>query len=269
MDQSSNGPTSWSWDFGDGGTSTVQNPQHTYNAAGTYTVALTATNQYGSDTNTKLNYITVQEAGNATHVADIVMSRTSAGVNNIGVATVTIVDQNGTPVSGAVVSGYFNAPDNSTKTGTTDAGGVATIQSNKTKNAPTDWCFTVTDVSAAGYVYNSSANAVTQGCESGWVYGESAGAVAEVMPTDMSLAQNYPNPFNPTTEISFSLPEASYVTLEVFNLTGQRVSVLVNGQLSAGEHTVRWDGSSVASGVYFSRLQSGSFVQTRKMILLK
>ncbi len=268
-DQSSNGPTSWSWDFGDGGTSTAQNPQHTYSAAGTYTVSLTATNQYGSDTNTKLNYITVQEAGNAAHVADIAMSRTAAGVNNIGVATVTIVDQNGTPVSGAVVSGYFNAPDNSTKTGTTDAGGVATIQSTKTKNAPTDWCFTVTDVSAAGYVYNSSANAVTQGCESGWVYGESAGAVAEVMPTEMNLAQNYPNPFNPTTEISFSLPEASFVTLEVFNLTGQKVSILVNGQLSAGEHTVRWDGSNVASGVYFYRLQSGSFVQTRKMILLK
>ncbi|RME19554.1 MAG: T9SS C-terminal target domain-containing protein, partial [Candidatus Zixiibacteriota bacterium] len=93
-------------------------------------------------------------------------------------------------------------------------------------------------------------------------------------PTEYSLNQNYPNPFNPTTEISFALPEAANVTLDIYNVLGQRVTSLINGELPAGEHTVTWNGTndagaSVASGVYFYRLTAGSFVQTKKMMMLK
>jgi len=93
-------------------------------------------------------------------------------------------------------------------------------------------------------------------------------------PTGYSLNQNYPNPFNPTTTISFSLPTGGEVSLEVFNLLGQKVKVLKAGQMPVGEHTLEWDatddnGQTVATGVYFYRLTTSDFTQTKKMMLLK
>ncbi|WP_340104625.1 T9SS type A sorting domain-containing protein [Rhodohalobacter sp. 8-1] len=89
------------------------------------------------------------------------------------------------------------------------------------------------------------------------------------LPVSFELNLNYPNPFNPTTQIDFALPEASDVRLEIFNVIGQRVSVLVNEQRTAGYHNVRFDASGLASGVYFYRIHAGSFVKTQKMMLLK
>jgi len=88
-------------------------------------------------------------------------------------------------------------------------------------------------------------------------------------PEVFTLSQNYPNPFNPTTNISFTLPEAGDVTLEVFNVQGQRVAMLVNGSRSAGSHSVSFNAEHLASGIYLYRLQSGSLVQTNKMMLVK
>ncbi len=94
------------------------------------------------------------------------------------------------------------------------------------------------------------------------------------VPGTFALRPNHPNPFNPTTEINFALPKACDATLEVYNITGQKVATLVDGTLEAGEHTVQWDsrdqsGVSVASGIYLYRLTAGEFRDTKKMILLK
>jgi hypothetical protein len=94
------------------------------------------------------------------------------------------------------------------------------------------------------------------------------------LPHRFSLGQNYPNPFNPTTEIAFELPTRSLVTLTVYNVLGQRVATLVDEVLLAGGYVADWDATSddgrpVASGVYLYRLAADSFVQTKKMVLLR
>jgi hypothetical protein len=94
-------------------------------------------------------------------------------------------------------------------------------------------------------------------------------STAEQLPQGYSLAQNYPNPFNPTTAIQFTLPKAAQVRLTVYNVLGQEVATLVNGNLTAGIHSVNFDGSRLASGVYLYKIAAGDFVSTRKMVLLK
>jgi len=89
------------------------------------------------------------------------------------------------------------------------------------------------------------------------------------IPSDYQLSQNYPNPFNPVTNIKYALPENGLVTIKVFNQLGQEVAELVNQQQRAGEYIVGFDASKLASGIYFYRIQSGSYSSTKKMILLK
>jgi len=89
------------------------------------------------------------------------------------------------------------------------------------------------------------------------------------VPLRPQLAQNYPNPFNPTTTIQFTLDQASDVTLEVFNITGQRVATLVRGSLSAGSHRHSFDASGLSSGIYMYRLKTPGQTLTRQMILIK
>ena len=94
------------------------------------------------------------------------------------------------------------------------------------------------------------------------------------IPTEYELTQNFPNPFNPTTTIRYALPEASQVSLKIYNIQGQLVKTLVSDFREAGIHQVVWDGNNeqgqkVASGAYIYRITAGSFVQTRKMIFMK
>jgi hypothetical protein len=89
------------------------------------------------------------------------------------------------------------------------------------------------------------------------------------LPRTFELAQNYPNPFNPTTAISYQLPVASEVSLKVYDLLGREVATLVNARQDAGRYSVLFKGAALASGMYFYRLQAGSFVETKKMMLVK
>ncbi len=96
----------------------------------------------------------------------------------------------------------------------------------------------------------------------------------EALPDGFELKQNHPNPFNPTTRISFAIPEAEHVSLQIFNVDGRKVKTLVDGDLAAGEHTYEWDstddsGHRVATGIYLYRLTAGDVTATKKMTLIK
>jgi hypothetical protein len=95
-----------------------------------------------------------------------------------------------------------------------------------------------------------------------------------VVPVAARLGQNYPNPFNPETTISYEMLQNGEVTINVYNLKGQKVKTLVNDTKAAGEHTVVWNGkddsgNNVSSGVYFYKMQAGRYTSTKKMILMK
>ncbi len=96
----------------------------------------------------------------------------------------------------------------------------------------------------------------------------------DAVPSVFALHQNSPNPFNPTTSIKYDMPKAGDVQIAVFNVLGQRVTDLVNGYQEAGSHEVVWNGkddagSSVASGIYFYRIKTSEYSDTKKMVLLK
>ncbi|MDI6766368.1 MAG: T9SS type A sorting domain-containing protein [Bacteroidota bacterium] len=84
-----------------------------------------------------------------------------------------------------------------------------------------------------------------------------------------TLSQNYPNPFNPTTRIVFSLAQQSHVTITIFNLFGMEVQTIVSETLPSGDHSVEWNATGLPSGIYFYRMQSGLFTQTKKLLLLR
>ncbi len=104
----------------------------------------------------------------------------------------------------------------------------------------------------------------------GLITGVGSGNTAEInIPESYKLSQNYPNPFNPTTKISFTIPKSELVSLRIYNVLGKEVMTLVNEVKNAGTFEVQFDASNLSSGAYFYRLESGNFVDTKKMMLMK
>jgi hypothetical protein len=100
--------------------------------------------------------------------------------------------------------------------------------------------------------------------------------ISSKIPVDYYVNQNYPNPFNPVSKIEFGLPKQSFVKINIYDITGREVTVLVNNKLDAGTYEVSWQAGSYPSGVYFYRIEAsqsgspaGAFVETRKMVLVK
>ncbi|MCB1182813.1 S8 family serine peptidase [bacterium] len=267
-DQSANAPTSWAWTFGDGGTATVQNPDHTYAAAGVYTVSLTVTNAYGADTEIKTGYITVTEpsaGGGTMHVADMNVYKVLSGRKYYGRCDVSVVDDTGAPVAAATVTATYSGDISGTVSGVTGSDGWVTLSTLTKAYANSPFCFTVTNVTHATLDYASGDNLVTQSCEGGDVYGAESGRVVGLT----GLGRNWPNPFNPQTDIAFSLAREGRVRLAVYNVKGELVDVLAEGVYGVGEHVFTFNGQDRPSGVYFYRLEAPGFTETRKMIMLK
>ena len=89
------------------------------------------------------------------------------------------------------------------------------------------------------------------------------------MPTEYALMSAYPNPFNPVTNITYGLPEHVNVQIIVYDLSGKQVETLINELQTPGYHSVNWDANNLPSGVYLIRMESGDFIQTEKVMLVK
>ena len=93
--------------------------------------------------------------------------------------------------------------------------------------------------------------------------------IDDSIPSTFNLSQNYPNPFNPSTTIRFNLPKTVNVILSVYNAMGQKIVTLVSGELNSGVHQVEWNAADLPSGMYIYRLEAGSTVLMKKLMLLK
>jgi hypothetical protein len=101
-------------------------------------------------------------------------------------------------------------------------------------------------------------------------YSSSTDVEGEIgLASEFNLSNNYPNPFNPSTRINFTIPHKAVVSLRVFSLSGSEVAELVSGEMEAGSYDIDFDAANLPSGVYFYKIQSDNFVQTKKMLLLK
>jgi hypothetical protein len=106
------------------------------------------------------------------------------------------------------------------------------------------------------------------------VEAEPTGVENEFVPVTHNLFQNYPNPFNPSTVISYSIPNVTFVSLKIYDILGREVRTLVNSEQIIGIHNVQWNGDNnygnkVASGIYLYKIEAGDFIMTKKMLLLK
>ncbi|NNG27148.1 MAG: T9SS type A sorting domain-containing protein, partial [Ignavibacteriaceae bacterium] len=106
-------------------------------------------------------------------------------------------------------------------------------------------------------------------CFSGGVDTATVLVLNEDIPTEFKLFQNYPNPFNPTTKIRFTISELQFTILKIYDILGSEVATLVNKEMPEGVYELEFNASSLPSGIYFYNLQAGSFIDTKKMVLLK
>jgi hypothetical protein len=143
-------------------------------------------------------------------------------------------------------------------------GKIGFVQGNGTSNAPHEYSFTDQKLSSGSFAYR-----LKQVDNNGTFKYSQETEVSIAVPKVFALSQNFPNPFNPSTMISFDLPVKSFVSLKVFDLIGREVASIVSEEMSAGNYTRQWNAANMSSGIYFYRLQAGSFSETKKLVLLR
>jgi len=141
---------------------------------------------------------------------------------------------------------------------------IGTVLAHGNSNSPKEYSFTDSQVPTGVIYYRLKMIDSDGSCKFGPTV-----AIKSLRPVNPQVNQNYPNPFNPKTTISYSLPKNSFVTLKVYNILGKEVAVLINGEQSAGNYSVDFDGNSLTSGTYVYRLSAGGKIATKKMILIK
>jgi len=217
------------------------------------------------------NFFTIEEAPVPyVWVNSINLTLVTKGKSTNAKAEVLIWDQDNNPVSRAEVHSHWAGLTTDSDVFTTKRKGIGSCDSDKLKNGIVGWWyFYVDDVVKSGFVFKSDFGETSDS-----IYSSGGAKLAGIAPSEFSISQNYPNPFNPVTEFSITLPSETKVSVEIYNITGQKVNTLVKGVLPAGNHTLIWDGTnkkgeSVSSGIYFYRVAAGEYVVTKKMVLTK
>ncbi|MDZ7330725.1 MAG: S8 family serine peptidase [candidate division KSB1 bacterium] len=222
-------------------------------------------------------------AGNLMHVNDVKVTKVNVTSRlSYGKAEVQIVDQNGAAVANATVTGQWTEGASGTVSFTTGSNGWGSTQSSNYRNV-SRYCFKVTNVTKTDWTYDSASNVENWACSDG-SGGLNAlpGSNPEPSPLaelekelDEELAFSHPNPFNSSTTISFYLPEPGNVTVEIYNIIGEKITTVFNREAQAGLNSVQWNGTdaagaSVSSGYYFFRIQfpNGQSV-IKKMMMIK
>jgi hypothetical protein len=142
---------------------------------------------------------------------------------------------------------------------------IGFIEGHGNSNSPKEYSFVDESVFPGLYQYRLK-QIDTDGS---FEYSEIIEVQFGVVPTKYVLAQNYPNPFNPSTVISYSIPTASNVSLKVFDVLGKLIKTLVNQNQAAGNYKINFNAGELSNGVYFYRIESGSFIAVKKMLLIK
>jgi PKD repeat protein len=156
----------YSWDFGDGNSSNLANPSYTYNTAGVYQVTLTVVDDRGATGSASLTVTVSDPVVYEIHVQDQTVTRiTNSRRWHMATDMVLVTDQNNQPVAGVVVTATYSGPGQGQASATTDSNGIATLSSDLVRKNKDTWCFEVTSMDKAGYVYNPNANVVTIQCE--------------------------------------------------------------------------------------------------------
>jgi len=248
-DLSTNNPTSWLWDFGDGYTSNENNPIHEYTDWGVYTVSLTSTNSYGSDTETKVDYIAV----NGIPIADAGADQTV--LDN----EVVYLDGSGSyDPEGDDINYHWVAPPGIELSDSTIAD--PTFISPDIDDS-TDFAFllTVDD----GECYSNPDTVIITVINN-------PVSVNEIYPNEFELIGSYPNPIRERAEISFGIPERSYIKIELYDMRGHFIEILTNKDMNAGYHKIECDMSSLKNGIYFYKMSvDGVDKEIRKVVLLR
>jgi len=138
------------------------------------------------------------------------------------------------------------------------------IEGHGNSNSPKEYFFLDEEISYGSYAYR-----LKQIDNDGSYEYSNEILVDNPAPVDYTLQQNYPNPFNPVTTISYSLPVKSQIELVIYNTLGEKIKKIVNGEKEAGTYSVEFNATRLPSGIYFYKLQAGSFVETKKMVLMK
>ncbi len=247
----------------------------------TYTYRVRAYNTTGNSSYSNEASATTQAASSQTlHVASMNVQVQALRRWSRASVTVQVVDETGTAVANATVTGQWSGAVSGSASFSTGSDGSGTATSSWTRSSDV-FTFCVTNVTKSGYTYDEAANVVTCAGSDG-----STSSVKQLSLKDVNLEEfqkqtgesihfNYPNPFNPTTTISFLIPEASHITVEIYNILGERVATLMDREVNEGLQSVTWNanslnGKAVGSGYFFYRISSnGKVLYTHKMLLMK
>jgi len=286
FDESGGIPTSWQWTF-EGGTpltSNQQNPLVTYSNGGYYSVKLKVTNSYGTDSVNYINYVKVLGANMSPFSVVYPPSFSFINTSSIDTArsifTWTKSSSHPSIIYKWKIRKYGTSTEISFNSNNNGSDSLITLRNSLLDSIAIGLSGNSDTVTCIWRVfsYNGSDSLISQNQNLVYLIRHTVGikVVSSSVPGDFKLFQNYPNPFNPNTKINFSIPENgksrmenSIVVMKVYDILGREIVTLVNEKLKPGFYEIQFSINQLPSGIYFYRLSSSEFTDTKKLVLLK